>query len=107
MKVLALDAPNDSLADVLGIEDISHQFVIGSRKQEVRTRSLDGEFRSQAVNQLIRRARGIDLREHIEVLPENGRGFAVEDEFDIGIAAGPRDAKLVRAAQRGHSSVGG
>ena len=96
-EVLALYAFDHSLPDMLGIENPVHHLIIGVGQKEIGARHVDRIFVSQEIDKLIDGAGGVGLNIGVHVLAEDRDRCAVENELDIGIAAGAGGVELVGA----------
>ena len=84
--MLALDAVDQPLADMLGVDHVRDQLVIdvGDRRSAP---GIGSKHVARTVDERIDRA-APSICANALVLAEDGQRLAVEDELDVGIAAG-------------------
>jgi hypothetical protein len=93
--VFAVGAIDDALPNVLGVEHIRHELVVGTREQEVSTGELERIVSPQPFNELVYGTFNGCLRVSIQVLAEDGKQLAIKNELDIGIASRAGRTQLV------------
>jgi hypothetical protein len=94
--VLALDAVHDAAPDMLGVDDIGAQDLVGVREKEIGAGQVDPEVPPELFDKLIDRCGRLGLREEIVFLVRHHEGLAVKKQLDIGVAAGAAGVDLVR-----------
>src|SRR3954471_16528630 len=75
-----------------------HQFLVGLRQQEIGAGKLNRSLGPKPVDDLVKRAGSRNLGIPVAAPVVHGHGGAVRHKLDVGVAAGPADAELVRAA---------
>ena len=94
-EVLAFDTIDDAVADVLRVDDVFGQLVVSVGQQQVGAGRLDGEFVPQACRRADRSSRRRPIARRRRFLIMNSEGLAVEEELDVGVAAGAGGAQPV------------
>ena len=105
-KMLALNAVDHSLANMLRSDDVRHQRLIRIRNQKIGARQLKSPLVSQEIDELIDRAWSIRLRIGIEILAKHRDGLAIEGKLDIGITARSTGTELVGTAEQQLAGTG-